>query len=138
VAPDLTEDALEQLLGVCTECEVSGLIATNTTLDRTGIRYADLPLAGESGGLSGAPLTRRSRAVVSFLTERTSLPVIGVGGIMTADDGRAMIDAGAALIQLYTGFIYSGPGLISAIDHRLVRKELRPAAAPDRGLEREL
>ncbi|NYE69064.1 dihydroorotate dehydrogenase [Microlunatus parietis] len=118
VAPDLTEDALEELLGVCTECGVSGLIATNTTLARDGIRYADLGLAAETGGLSGAPLTRRARAVVAFLTERTTLPVIGVGGIMTADDARAMFDAGAALVQLYTGFIYAGPGLIRAIDKR--------------------
>lgn len=138
VAPDLTEDALEELLGVCTDCEVSGLIATNTTLDRTGIRYADLPLAGQAGGLSGAPLTRRSRAVVSFLTERTSLPVIGVGGIMTADDGRAMIDAGAALIQLYTGFIYSGPGLIAAIERRLARQELPTTRLRAEHADREL
>ncbi|WP_152363661.1 quinone-dependent dihydroorotate dehydrogenase [Microlunatus speluncae] len=116
VAPDLTEDALEELLGVCTECGVSGLIATNTTLDRSGLRYGDLQLAGQAGGLSGAPLTRRARAVVAFLAERTSLPVIGVGGIMTADDGQAMFDAGAALVQLYTGFIYAGPGLIAAIN----------------------
>jgi len=116
VAPDLTEDALEELLAVATDCGVSGLIATNTTLDRSGIKYAELGVAGQAGGLSGAPLTERARAVVRFLTERTTLPVIGVGGIMTADDARAMFDAGAALVQVYTGFVFGGPGLVAAIN----------------------
>ncbi len=110
LAPDLSEDALEELLAVCTASGVSGLVATNTTLGRAGVELH--PRASEAGGLSGAPLTTRARAVVSFLTARTALPVIGVGGIMTADDGRAMFDAGAALLQLYTGYIYGGPALV--------------------------
>lgn len=116
VAPDLGFDALEELLAVCTEQGASGLIATNTTLSRDGLVGADGRLAGEAGGLSGAPLTARARQVVGWLAERTRLPIIGVGGIMSVDDARAMLDAGASLLQLYTGYIYSGPALVGRIN----------------------
>jgi len=116
VAPDLTEPALEEVLAVCTEGGASGLIATNTTLGRDGLDPSDQWKASQAGGLSGAPLTVRARAVVRFLAERTDLPVIGVGGIMTRDDGAAMLDAGARLLQLYTGYIYGGPGLVRALN----------------------
>ena len=116
VAPDLTFDALEDLLAVCTEQGASGLIATNTTLSRDGLVGADRALAEQAGGLSGAPLTRRSREVVGWLAGRTDLPIIGVGGIMTADDARAMLDVGASLLQLYTGYIYGGPALVGRIN----------------------
>jgi dihydroorotate dehydrogenase len=111
MAPDLTEAALEEVVRVCTEAGAEGLIATNTTLSRDGIP-ADQPLAPEAGGLSGAPLTRRARHVVRFLAERTTLPIIGVGGIMSRDDGQAMLDAGASLLQVYTGYVYGGPPLV--------------------------
>ena len=110
LAPDLGEDALEELLEVCTATGVAGLIATNTTLARDGVERH--PYGAEAGGLSGAPLAARTRAVVSFLAARTTLPIIGVGGIMTADDGRALLDAGAVLLQVYTGYIYGGPALV--------------------------
>lgn len=116
VAPDLTFDALEEVLDVCTANGASGLIATNTTLARTGLVGPDQRLADEAGGLSGAPLTRRSREVVGWLAERTELPIIGVGGIMSGADARAMLDAGAALVQIYTGFIYRGPSLVAEIN----------------------
>ncbi|OYO20737.1 dihydroorotate dehydrogenase (quinone) [Enemella evansiae] len=116
VAPDLTFDALEDVLTVCTEQGASGLIATNTTLARDGLVGRDRALADQAGGLSGAPLTQRSREVVGWLAERTELPIIGVGGIMSADDARAMLDAGAALLQLYTGYIYGGPALVGRIN----------------------
>lgn len=118
VAPDLTFDALEDVLAVCTEAGAGGLIATNTTLSRDGLVGADRVLAGEAGGLSGAPLTRRAREVVGWLADRTDLPVIGVGGIMTGDDAMAMMDAGAALVQVYTGYIYRGPALVNEINER--------------------
>ena len=122
VAPDLTEAALEEVVRVCTEAGAEGLIATNTTVGRDGIS-ADQPLATEAGGLSGAPLTRRARRVVQFLAERTTLPIIGVGGIMSSDDGQAMLDAGASLLQIYTGYVYAGPGLVD---------DLNRLTAPDR------
>ncbi|OYO24276.1 dihydroorotate dehydrogenase (quinone) [Enemella dayhoffiae] len=116
VAPDLTFDALEDVLAACTARGAGGLIATNTTLSRDGLVGKDRDLADEAGGLSGAPLTRRAREVVGWLAERTDLPIIGVGGIMTVDDARAMLDAGARMLQLYSGYIYSGPALVSRIN----------------------
>src|SRR5699024_1389071 len=92
----------------------SGVIATNTTLSREGVDPRERTRAeAEAGGLSGAPLTLRAREVVSHVASRTSLPVIGVGGVMTGDDARALIDAGASLVQLYTGLVYAGPTLVA-------------------------
>ena len=116
LAPDLTEDALEDALDVCVRAGAAGLIATNTTLARDGLVAADRVRGDEAGGLSGAPLAVRARAVVRFLAARSELPVIGVGGVLTAADGQAMFDAGARLIQLYTGFVYGGPGLVAALN----------------------
>ena len=116
IAPDLTEPQIDEVLAACTEAGVAGLIATNTTLAREGVDPAESALAEQSGGLSGAPLTMRARAVVGYLTRHTDLPVIAAGGIMTADDAKAMFDLGAPLVQLYTGFIYGGPALPVAIN----------------------
>ena len=116
VAPDLTEAALEEIVQVCSEAGAEGLIATNTTLARNGT-LADEPQAAEAGGLSGAPLTKRAREVVRFLADRSTLPIIGVGGIMSRDDGQAMLDAGASLLQIYTGYIYAGPSLVNDLNH---------------------
>ncbi|WP_033292363.1 quinone-dependent dihydroorotate dehydrogenase [Amycolatopsis jejuensis] len=117
VAPDLTDDALTELLDVCLEHGVSGIIATNTTLARTGIAPAEATLAAETGGLSGRPLTERSAEVVRFVCKETGgkLPIIGVGGILGADDALRMLDAGASLVQLYTGFALHGPGLVRRV-----------------------
>ena len=115
VAPDLDEDDLEEVAGVAGDAGARGLIAVNTTLARDGISAADQWKATQAGGLSGAPLTERARAVVQFLAERTTLPIIGVGGILTRDDGAALLDAGAQLLQVYTGYIYSGPGLVKQL-----------------------
>ncbi|QGN35448.1 quinone-dependent dihydroorotate dehydrogenase [Microlunatus sp. Gsoil 973] len=119
IAPDLSEAALEEVLEVCTTVGVQGLIATNTTLSREGISPDDLRLAPQVGGLSGAPLTRRARQVVGHLAARTKLPIIGVGGIESSADAQAMLDAGASLVQVYTGFIYHGPGLIDRINQEV-------------------
>ena len=125
IAPDLTFDAIDELLDVSTRTGAGGLIATNTTLSRSGLSPADRHVGAEPGGLSGAPLTVRARAVVAHLTARTALPVIGVGGIMTPADAAAMFDAGAALVQLYTGFIYAGPALVHVInDHDAAPRRL--------------
>jgi len=122
LAPDLSNEALEQAVHVVERAGAAGLIATNTTLSRDGIDAGDIERAAEAGGLSGAPLTARARAVVGFLAERTDLPVIGVGGVMTPDDGVALLDAGARLIQVYTGFIYAGPGLVTGLNARLATR----------------
>lgn len=119
LAPDLTNGQIDEVLTAAADAGVAGVIATNTTLSREGISLTDQSQAHQTGGLSGAPLTLRSREVVSYITAHTDLPVMGVGGVMTADDALALLDAGASLIQIYTGFIYSGPALIGAINKRL-------------------
>lgn len=116
VAPDLTQPQLDEVLCAVTDSAASGIIATNTTLGREGLIHTDRHLTSEVGGLSGRPLTRRAREVVAYIAGHTDLPVIGSGGVMTAADAASMIDAGAVLVQLYTGFIYSGPALIAAIN----------------------
>jgi dihydroorotate dehydrogenase len=120
VAPDLTDEALAELVAVCLDTGVAGVIATNTTLARSGVDPAERTLADQPGGLSGRPLTERARQVVSFIQRETSssLPVIGVGGIMTVDDALRMLDAGASLVQLYTGLLYAGPRLVRTVAER--------------------
>jgi dihydroorotate dehydrogenase len=127
VAPDLAEAALEDVVQVCSEAGAEGLIATNTTLSREGLPTGH-PSVVEKGGLSGAPLTARSREVVRFLAAHTSLPIIGVGGILSRDDGQAMLDAGASLLQIYTGYVYAGPALVNDLN-RLDPPTLRNGAS---------
>lgn len=115
IAPDLGWPALDELLEVVVSTGVTGLVATNTTLARD-LLDAELEHAAEPGGLSGAPLTVRAREVVRYLSEHAELPVIGCGGILTAADGQAMLDAGARLLQIYTGFIYRGPALVAELN----------------------
>ncbi len=116
IAPDLEWSAIDEVLRVCEDAGAAGVIATNTTLARDGLAVDDRPLATEPGGLSGAPLTARAREVVRYVASHTRLPVIGVGGILSAGDARAMLDAGASLVQVFTGFIYRGPGLVRDIN----------------------
>jgi dihydroorotate dehydrogenase len=123
VAPDLDEAALERIVDICLARGASGLIAVNTTLDRGGLS-ADTPatLRDQPGGLSGRPLHTRAVEVVSFLSARAGdrLSIIGCGGVSTADDARRMLDAGASLLQLYTGFIYQGPTIARQIARGLL------------------
>jgi dihydroorotate dehydrogenase len=130
IAPDLTEHALSELLEVCTARKVAGLIATNTTLSRDGLAPADAATGAQAGGLSGAPLTERARSVVRFVSDQTGgrLPIIGVGGLMSVDDVSRMFDAGASLVQLYTGFIYHGPALVRAAAKSAARAQSRVPA----------
>lgn len=125
IAPDLTPQAVVELLDVCVQRQVAGIIATNTTLGRDGVSLGERELAEQAGGLSGRPLTGRSREMVAFIHRQTGggLPIVGVGGIMTPDDALRMFDAGASLIQLYTGLIYGGIGLVKAIQKALVRRQ---------------
>jgi dihydroorotate dehydrogenase len=134
IAPDLTEPAIEQALQACLDHGVAGIIATNTTLARTGLDPADVVRGGQAGGLSGAPLTARTREVVAFVHRHTAgaLPVIGVGGILDPDDAVALMDAGASLVQLYTGLIYRGPALVRATALALSRRS--GAGSPGVGL----
>ncbi|MFI7676691.1 quinone-dependent dihydroorotate dehydrogenase [Actinophytocola sp. NPDC049390] len=121
IAPDLTDEAIGEVLEVCSAHRVAGLIATNTTLSRDGLAPEDQARGAETGGLSGRPLTARALEVVTFVAKETGgdLPIIGVGGIHDADDALRMLDAGASLVQVYTGFIYRGPGLVREINRRV-------------------
>jgi dihydroorotate dehydrogenase len=132
IAPDLTDQAVCQLLEVCAGHGVNGVIATNTTLARDGLAPADARAAGEAGGLSGRPLARRAREVVALIGRESGgrMPVVGVGGILDPDDALRLFDAGAALVQLYTGLIYRGPALVRDINRRLCDRAERPGAAP--------
>jgi dihydroorotate dehydrogenase len=114
IAPDLTDHAIAELLDVCIEHGVAGVIAVNTTLARDGLAPADVVLGEQPGGLSGAPLAARAREVVAFVHKQTGgrIPIVGSGGILEADDAVRLVDAGASLVQLYTGFVYRGPRLI--------------------------
>ncbi len=115
LAPDLTEQEIKSCCDSITSRSLDGIIATNTTLDKT--RIANSPYAVEAGGLSGAPLTEKSTAIIAAIKSHVGkrLPIIGVGGIMSADDARAKLQAGADLLQIYSGFIYKGPALIDDI-----------------------
>lgn len=117
IAPDLTPTATAEVLEVALARGAAGLIATNTTISRDGLSEADLGRADQAGGLSGRPLRGRALAMVRFVTKESGgkLPVIGVGGIDSPDDAMRMLDAGAVLVQLYTGLVFRGPGLVRGI-----------------------
>lgn len=119
VAPDMEDAQIRELARVFLDGGLDGLIATNTTLGREGVE--DHPRHTEAGGLSGAPLTRRSLEVLQAFAAQLNgqIPIIGVGGIMTPEDAVAKLKAGASLVQLYTGFIYKGPNLISDCVHAM-------------------
>ena len=121
IAPDLTDEQLLDIIDIVNETKIAGVIATNTTLSREGLVSSN---KDETGGLSGKPLTKRSTEVIRFLSEKSgkAFPIIGVGGIHSADDAIEKFDAGASLIQLYTGFIYEGPQLIHDINKKLLEK----------------
>ncbi len=125
IAPDLTKEQLLDIIDIVKKTKIAGVIATNTTISRKGLK-SNLTLANEKGGLSGKPLTSRSTEVIRFLSENSnkSFPIIGVGGIHTAEDAIEKLEAGASLIQLYTGFIYEGPKLIKDINKLILKKGL--------------
>jgi dihydroorotate dehydrogenase len=118
IAPDLEWGPIEEILELVTSHRCAGIIATNTTLDHSAIRENQR----QQGGLSGRPLRHRSTEIVRFLALRSSIPVIAVGGIHDVDSALEKLDAGAALIQIYTGLIYEGPGLIGNICRALLAR----------------
>jgi len=121
IAPDLTDEQLMDIIDIVSDTKIDGVIATNTTISREGLQSEN---KSETGGLSGKPLTNRSTEVIRFLAEKSNkaFPIIGVGGIHSATDALEKLDAGADLVQLYTGFIYEGPKLIKDINKALLKK----------------
>jgi len=122
IAPDLTEAEIEAGVDVCRRYEIDGIIATNTTISRDGLRTENVDAMG-AGGLSGKPLLARSNEVISTIYKYSDgkLPIIGVGGIFTAENAFAKIAAGASLIQAYTGFVYGGPTFARDVNEGLAR-----------------
>jgi len=123
IAPDLTEDQLDDIIEIVRETGIDGVIATNTTISREGLEtpMEEINRIG-AGGLSGKPVRSRSTEVIRYLSEKSNgaFPIIGVGGIHSAEDAIEKLDAGASLVQIYTGYIYEGPKLVSEINKALI------------------
>lgn len=119
IAPDLTDEQLLDIIDIVKETKIAGVIATNTTISRNGLTSLNQT---ETGGLSGKPLTSRSTEVIRFLSQKSNkaFPIIGVGGIHSAEDALEKLEAGASLVQLYTGFIYEGPALVKKINKAIL------------------
>ena len=121
IAPDLNNNQLLDIISIVKDTGLDGIIATNTTINRDNLKSLN---KNELGGLSGKPLTSRSTEVIKFISKNSNktIPIIGVGGINTVADALEKFDAGADLIQIYTGFIYEGPNLIRSINKALLNK----------------
>jgi len=126
ISPDLDEKQLDDVISVALEYAIDGIIATNTSISREGltINTEEISALG-NGGLSGQPICSRSTDVIRYIHKKTggSLPIIGVGGIMSPEDALEKLEAGATLLQLYTGFIYEGPGLVKRINKAIIKRE---------------
>jgi dihydroorotate dehydrogenase len=122
IAPDLTQGQLDDIVEIVAQTKIAGVIATNTTLNREGLSH---PNKIETGGLSGKPLTQRATEVIRYLATKSkgAFPIIGVGGIHTAQDALDKLAAGASLVQLYTGFVYEGPALIREINRAILQQK---------------
>lgn len=122
IAPDLSNEQLDDIVKIVQQTGIAGIIATNTTINRENL-LSPTKLRNEAGGLSGRPLTKRATEVISYLAEKSKgkFPIIGVGGIHSPNDAIEKLKAGASLIQLYTGFIYEGPGLVKSINKRILK-----------------
>ncbi len=120
IAPDLTDNQLRDIVAIVKETGIAGVIATNTTISREGLASSN---RSETGGLSGKPMRERSTDVIRFLHKESggSFPIIGVGGVHSPEDALEKLEAGASLVQVYTGFIYEGPSLVRRINKALLK-----------------
>jgi len=124
IAPDLTNEQLDDIIEIINETKIDGVIATNTTISREKLKATKDQLESiGAGGVSGKPLTKRSTEVIAYLHQKSkgSFPIVGVGGIHTAEDALEKLAAGASLIQVYTGFIYEGPGIVKSINKAILK-----------------
>ena len=125
IAPDLTNEQLDDIIEIMNETKIDGLIATNTTIDRSNLTTSKATVdAIGAGGLSGKPLTKRATEVIRYLSTKSNkaFPIIAVGGIHTGKDALEKLNAGASLVQVYTGFIYEGPGIVKRINKELLKQ----------------
>lgn len=120
IAPDLTNSQLTDIIDIVKQTKIDGVIATNTTLSRDGLQSPENVIK-QAGGLSGKPLTNRSTEVIRYLhtQSKAAFPIIGVGGVHTPNDAKEKLDAGATLVQMYTGFVYEGPAAVRKINKAL-------------------
>jgi dihydroorotate dehydrogenase len=126
IAPDLTDGQLDDIIEIVEKSKIQGVIATNTTVSRENLKTnPEIIESFGAGGLSGKPLKNRSTEVIRYLAEKSNkaFPIIGIGGIHSEEDALEKLDAGADLIQLYTGFIYEGPGLIKRINKAILARK---------------
>ena len=124
IAPDLTNSQLDDIVAIVADTKIAGVIATNTTIDRSMLKTDKQTIENiGAGGVSGTPAKKRSTEVINYLYTKSNgtFPIIGVGGIHSAEDALEKLDAGASLVQVFTGFIYEGPGLIKSINKRLAQ-----------------
>jgi dihydroorotate dehydrogenase len=131
IAPDLNSNELDDVIEVVQTCCLDGIVATNTTLDRSNLKIDNNLLENiGAGGLSGKPLTQKSTEIIRYIHQKTkgAIPIIGVGGIHSPSDAIDKLNAGASLIQLYTGFVYEGPSLIKGINHEILRQKSEKGA----------
>jgi len=121
ISPDLIQEQLDDVIDLAMEIKLDGLVATNTTIDRDGLNHEFKIGTRETGGLSGKPLQKRSTGIVKYIFEKTKgeMPIIASGGIFTGADAKEKFDAGASLVQVWTGFIYEGPGIVKKICNQL-------------------
>ena len=127
IAPDLSNEQLDDIISIMKDTKIDGLIATNTTIDRSNLKTDKTAVeAMGAGGLSGKPLTKRSTEVIKYLSDKSgrSFPIIAVGGIHTGADAIEKLNAGASLVQIYTGFIYEGPGIVKRINKELLKQRV--------------
>ena len=125
IAPDLTNEQLDDIIDIVADTKIDGVIATNTTIDRSGLKTDKNKVdAIGNGGLSGKPVGLRSTQVIKYLADKSNraFPIIGVGGIHSAEDALEKLDAGATLLQVYTGFIYQGPSLVKRINKAILKR----------------
>ncbi|MCU0435996.1 MAG: quinone-dependent dihydroorotate dehydrogenase [Bacteroidia bacterium] len=128
IAPDLTDGQLDDIITIVRDTKIDGVIATNTTISRAALRTPESRIQEiGAGGLSGQPLTRRATEVIRYLSEKSgrAFPIIGVGGIRTAQDAIEKLEAGASLVQVYTGFIYEGPAIARNINRAIAAQHHR-------------
>ncbi len=118
IAPDLTQEQIDDVIDLALEIKLDGLVATNTTISRAGLLTPELRINEiGAGGLSGLPVKQRSTDIIKYITDKTNgaIPIIASGGVFTGIDAKEKLDAGASLVQVWTGFIYEGPAIVKQI-----------------------
>ena len=127
ISPDLNNNQLDQVVDIYFKIGIDGLVATNTTIQRKNLKTAEKKVKKiGNGGLSGHPLSSRSTEIIQYITKKSDgkIPIIGVGGIMSVADAIEKLKVGATLIQVYTGFIYEGPGIVKKINKGILKKQM--------------